>query len=110
MPQASSASAARRRAARRMAVRLARSGLPIGLMPLVRSRAHASYRDARENPSPARDCYPLRSMSAPRPTISETYRSAPVRPAPPDLASVDPSLDLPEEIRGLKRQKNAVLL
>ncbi len=32
------------------------------------------------------------------------------RPAPPDLASIDPRLDLEEEIRKLKRQKNAVLL
>ncbi len=31
-------------------------------------------------------------------------------PRPPDLASVDPTLDLPEEIRRLKRQKKAVLL
>ena len=49
-------------------------------------------------------------MSAPRPTIPETYLGAVVRPAPPDLASVDPTLDLAEEIRRLKRQKNAVLL
>ena len=49
-------------------------------------------------------------MSAPRPSISETYLEAAVRPAPPDLASVDPTLDLTEEIRRLKRQKNAVLL
>jgi quinolinate synthase len=32
------------------------------------------------------------------------------RPAPPDLASIDPRLDLIDEIRSLKRQKNAVLL
>jgi len=49
-------------------------------------------------------------MSAPRPAISETYAETAVHPAPPDLASVDPALDLAEEIRRLKRQKNAVLL
>jgi quinolinate synthase len=32
------------------------------------------------------------------------------RPAPPDLSSIDPRLDLEEEIRNLKREKNAVLL
>ncbi len=32
------------------------------------------------------------------------------RPLPPDLASIDPRLDLETEIRDLKRQKNAVLL
>jgi len=31
-------------------------------------------------------------------------------PAPPDVASVDPTLDLSDEIRKLKRQKRAVLL
>jgi quinolinate synthase len=36
--------------------------------------------------------------------------SLPARPSPPDLASVDPGLDLEDEIRRLKRQKNAVLL
>jgi quinolinate synthase len=34
----------------------------------------------------------------------------PPRPAAPDVASIDPSLDLEDEIRRLKRQKNAVLL
>jgi quinolinate synthase len=34
----------------------------------------------------------------------------PRRPAPPDIASIDPRLDLEEEIRKLKRQKRAVLL
>src|SRR5262250_3023421 len=32
------------------------------------------------------------------------------RPAPPDLSSIDPRLDLESEIVRLKRQKNAVLL
>jgi len=32
------------------------------------------------------------------------------KPPPPDLASIDPRLDLTDEIRRLKRQKNAVLL
>jgi quinolinate synthase len=34
----------------------------------------------------------------------------PPRPAAPDIGSVDPTLDLPAEIRRLLRQKNAVLL
>ena len=46
-------------------------------------------------------------MSAPNPSISPPF--APIHPAP-DLASIDPTLDLPDEIRRLKRQKNAVLL
>jgi len=33
-----------------------------------------------------------------------------IRPPAPDLASIDPRLDLEDEIRRLKRQKNAVLL
>ena len=49
-------------------------------------------------------------MSSPRPTPFETYPAPAVKPAPPDLNSVDPTLDLAEEIRRLKRQKNAVLL
>ena len=44
-------------------------------------------------------------MSAPEPLVPDG-----VRPAPPDLASIDPALDLTEEIRRLKRQKNVVLL
>ena len=42
--------------------------------------------------------------------ISPSAVILPPRPAPPDVASVDPSLDLEDEIRRLKRQKNAVLL
>ena len=38
------------------------------------------------------------------------YPSFPPRPAPPDISTIDPRLDLEKEIRGLKRQKNAVLL
>jgi quinolinate synthase len=47
-------------------------------------------------------------MSAP--AIPDVSPVLPPRPAPPDLASVDPRLDLESEIRELKRQKNAVLL
>ena len=50
-------------------------------------------------------------MSTPHPPVlPQVPPGWPTRPAPPDLASVDPSLDLEEEIRRLKRQKNAVLL
>jgi quinolinate synthase len=38
------------------------------------------------------------------------YPTFPHHPAAPDLASIDPTLDLEQEIRNLKRQKNAVLL
>src|SRR5262245_3895308 len=49
-------------------------------------------------------------MSAPFPLIPPSLPPPSPRPAPPDLGSIDPSLDLEEEIRSLKRQKNAVLL
>jgi quinolinate synthase len=39
-----------------------------------------------------------------------SYPSLPPRPAPPDLSSIDPRLDLEKAILELKRQKNAVLL
>ena len=39
-----------------------------------------------------------------------SYPSLPSRPLPPDISTIDPRLDLEEEIRSLKRQKNAVLL
>ena len=42
--------------------------------------------------------------------ISPSAAILPPRPAPPDVASIDPTLDLEDEIRRLKRQKNAVLL
>jgi len=49
-------------------------------------------------------------MSAPIPVFPTVLPGLRERPAPPDLASVDPRLDLAAEIRELKRQKNAVLL
>ena len=50
-------------------------------------------------------------MSAPRPEpFTPIVPVLPRRPPAPDLASVDPTLDLEAEIRRLKRQKNAVLL
>ncbi len=49
-------------------------------------------------------------MSASFPTIPASFPESSPRPAPPDLASIDPTLDLEEEIRRLKRQKKAVLL
>src|SRR3990172_333712 len=56
-------------------------------------------------------CYPWTSpMSSPVSTVFESYPAPAVKPAPPDLASVDPTLDLEAEIRSLKRQKNAVIL
>jgi quinolinate synthase len=49
-------------------------------------------------------------MSPPNPAFSTVLPGLPQRPPAPDLASIDPRLDLTEEIRNLKRQKNAVLL
>ena len=49
-------------------------------------------------------------MSTPTAPVSRVLPGLRERPAPPDLSSVDPRLDLEEEIRRLKRQKNAVLL
>jgi len=48
-------------------------------------------------------------MSAPLPVPIETPGFHP-RPAPPDLSSIDPALDLEEAIRNLKKEKSAVLL
>ena len=42
--------------------------------------------------------------------ISTPSPLAPPHPAAPDLASVDPALDLLAEIRRLKRERNAVIL
>src|SRR6058998_337312 len=49
-------------------------------------------------------------MSTEIPADLPVFPSLPNRPAPPDVASIDPTLDLEDEIRRLKRQKNAVLL
>jgi quinolinate synthase len=49
-------------------------------------------------------------MSSSFPTIPASFPPPLPRPAPPDLASIDPGLDLEEEIRKLKRQKRALLL
>ena len=49
-------------------------------------------------------------MSSPEPAAPSRFPTVPAVPAPPDLASIDPSLDLAEEIRRLKKQKNVVLL
>jgi quinolinate synthase len=49
-------------------------------------------------------------MSTPFSLISASLPGSSPRPPAPDLASIDPSLDLEEEIRSLKRQKKAVLL
>ena len=49
-------------------------------------------------------------MSPPSPVFSTVLPGLPARPAPPDISSIEPRLDLTVEIRNLKRQKNAVLL
>lgn len=49
-------------------------------------------------------------MSFPGLQVPAITPALPPRPAPPDIASIDPRLDLEEEIRKLKRQKRAVLL
>jgi len=50
------------------------------------------------------------TMSSAHPSFSTDLPIPGAHPPPPDLASVDPTLDLPDEIRRLKRQKRAVLL
>jgi quinolinate synthase len=42
--------------------------------------------------------------------IAAPFAPAAPRPAPPDLTSIDPRLDLEDEIRHLKQERNAVLL
>jgi quinolinate synthase len=49
-------------------------------------------------------------MSSPSPLEPPFTPVPPPRPAPPDVSSVDPRLDLEEEILRLKREKSAVLL
>lgn len=49
-------------------------------------------------------------MSASRVLISAALPATDIRTAPPDVASIDPRLNLEREIRELKRQKRAVLL
>jgi quinolinate synthase len=49
-------------------------------------------------------------MSAPSPVVPVELPGFFPRPAPPDLSSIDPRLDLEDEIRKLKTDKNAVLL
>jgi quinolinate synthase len=49
-------------------------------------------------------------MSSEMPFVSAGFPGLARTPAPPDLASIPPGLDLEREIRELKRQKRAVLL
>ena len=49
-------------------------------------------------------------MSSPEPFAPRRFPAVPAAPAPPDLASIDPALDLAQEILRLKKQKNVVLL
>jgi quinolinate synthase len=49
-------------------------------------------------------------MSAPSPLEPPFTPVPPPRPAPPDVSSIDPRLDLEAEIPRLKKEKNAVLL
>src|SRR6202162_2258361 len=49
-------------------------------------------------------------MSSEVPVVSAGFPGLARTPAPPDLASIPPGLDLEREIRELKRQKRAVLL
>ena len=49
-------------------------------------------------------------MSSSEPAVLDGFAPLPARPRAPDLASIDPKLDLLEEIRLLKRQKNVVIL
>jgi quinolinate synthase len=49
-------------------------------------------------------------MSAPTPLEPPFTPGPPPRPAPPDVSSIDPRLDLEDEILRLKRDKSAVIL
>ena len=49
-------------------------------------------------------------MSTPAPLEPPFTPGPPPRPAPPDLSSIDPRLDLEDEILRLKKEKSAVLL
>ncbi len=49
-------------------------------------------------------------MSTRQPAAPDSFAPLPARPEAPDIGSIDPTLDLSEEIRRLKRQKNVVLL
>ena len=49
-------------------------------------------------------------MSAPTPLEPPFTPGPPPRPAPPDVSSIDPRLDLEDEILKLKRDKSAVVL
>jgi quinolinate synthase len=49
-------------------------------------------------------------MSAPSPLEPPFTPAPPPRPAPPDISSIDPRLDLEDEILRLKTEKSAVLL
>lgn len=49
-------------------------------------------------------------MSTPSPLEPPYTPGLPPRPAPPDLSSIDPRLDLDDEILRLKREKSAVIL
>ncbi len=49
-------------------------------------------------------------MSAPSPLVPPRSPGLPPRPSPPDLSSVDPRLDLENEILHLKKEKSAILL
>src|SRR5450631_334564 len=53
-------------------------------------------------------CYAPRPMASPE--RIPAFPSFRLRPAAPDISSIDPRLDLEAEIRELKRQKKAVLL
>src|SRR5512138_2434036 len=50
------------------------------------------------------------SGHAPNPIPPIPFPGFVPRPAPPDVSSIDPRLDLEDEIRKLKKEKNAVLL
>jgi quinolinate synthase len=49
-------------------------------------------------------------MNASEPAVANQFAAGAIRPAAPDLASIDPTLDLSAEILRLKKQKNVVLL
>lgn len=52
----------------------------------------------------------VEKMNLPNPIPPPDFPGSFPHPAPPDLASIDPRLDLEDAIRKLKEEKKAVLL
>lgn len=114
MPQTSSASTAKVKKRNANARRFEREVWPTALMLEFRKhrpcQGFGRPRRMRKVLEPAAVVMLETPMSTPIPSVPTPLPQSPPRPAAPDLASIDPRLDLENEIRRLKRQKNAVIL